>query len=182
MDTALRSAMQAVGNDIRVAMPGEITAFDPDAQTVTVQLTLTEGVTNGGSITETRIPLLVDVPVVMPRAGGYMLAFAPRAGDECLVIFGDCCIDAWWQSGGVQAQAERRRHDLSDGFAVLGCWSQPNRPQLPAKGVRLQNDAGSAGISIIDGTVNIFGKFTINGKSYSAHTHPTSVGDTGGVN
>ena len=84
-----------------------------------------------------------------------MLAFAPAAGDEVLVVFGDMGIDAWWQSGGVQNQDEMRRHDLSDGFAVFGCWSQPNKPVLPTQGVRLQTEDGTTNITLTGGSVAI---------------------------
>lgn len=95
-------------------------------QTVRVQPAIREVVT-GSDYTPVSIPLpeLLDVPIVLPRAGDYVITLPVRAGDECLVIFADQCIDAWWQNGGVQNQMERRRHDLSDGFAILGTWSQP---------------------------------------------------------
>ena len=164
----LRALMDSVKCDIRVAMPGIVMAWDPSQQTVTVKLTIREKIAGDGyEKTETEIPLLVDVPVVMPRAGGYGLFFAPQRGDECLVVFSDMCIDSWWQSGGIQSQADKRRHDLSDGFAVLGCWSQVRKPEIPAKGVRLSDDSGTAGVSIVDGTVDIFGTVRINGQVVS---------------
>lgn len=163
MYTILQALKESVEFDIRTAMPGIVQAWDPVQQTVDVQLAIRENLEDDDDETEVEIPLLVDVPVVMPRAGGYSLAFAPAAGDECLVVFADCCIDAWWQSGGVQSQVDRRRHDLSDGFAILGCWSQMNKPSIPSEGVRLQNDAGTAGVSVIGNNVNLFGTATING-------------------
>ena len=171
MGTVLNALADSIEADLRVAMPGYITKWDAASQTATVQLAIREKVTNEGIVEEMQIPQLEDVPVVMPRAGGYVLAFAPKAGDECLVVFADCCIDSWWQSGGVQSQADSRRHDLSDGFAILGCWSQKKKPTLPSSGVRLQNDAGTAGISIDGSTVNIFGTVKINGSAYSSHRH-----------
>lgn len=161
----LKTLKASVGRDIRVAMPGIVQAWDADRQVVTVQLAVTEKLSQGGVQKEVAIPLLVDVPVVMPSAGGYGLYFAPQKGDECLVIFADMCFDSWWQSGGVQSQADTRRHDLSDSFAIMGCWSQPNRPDLPESGVRLQNDAGTAGVSISGSHVNLFGTVTVNGHS-----------------
>lgn len=184
MGTVLRAMGDSVQFDIRVAMPGIVEAWDATQQTVDVRLAIREKVSNGGVTRESEIPLLVDLPVVMPRAGGYVLGFSPCVGDECLVVFADCCIDSWWQSGDVQSQADNRRHDLSDGFAILGCWSQQNKPDLPEDGVCLQNDEGTAGISIIDNVVNIFGTVKINGKSYSSHKHSgveTGSGKTGGV-
>ena len=181
---AVQAAMESVGSSLRVALPGIIRSWDAETQTVSVQPAINERMITGGQETEVQIPLLVDVPVVMPRAGGYSLVFAPRAGDECLVVFADSCIDSWWQSGGVQAQAESRRHDLSDGFAILGCWSQPNKPFIPQEGVRLQNDNGSAGISIVGGAVNIFGSVQINGAPYGSHKHSgvtVGSGVSGGI-
>jgi len=183
-DTILLALSDSIKSDIRVAMPGLIEAWDSATQTATVRLAIREKVTNEGVEQEMQIPLLEDVPIVVPRAGGYVLGFAPKKGDECLVIFADCCIDSWWQSGGVQSQADTRRHDLSDGFAVLGCWSQKNKPKLPSSGISLQNDAGTAGISISGDTVNIFGTVKINGNAYSSHRHSgveSGSSRTGGV-
>jgi len=159
---ALKSSVMA---ELRVAMPGIVQDWDPQQQTVTVRLAIREKVSSGGISQEVEIPLLVDVPVVMPRAGGYGLYFVPGEGDECLVVFADACIDSWWQSGDVQSQADKRRHDLSDGFAILGCWSQPQRPAIPEEGVCLQNDDGTAGVSIRGKTVNLFGTVKINGRT-----------------
>lgn len=176
--------MRSVGVGIRVAMPGIIRGWDKDTQTVKVQLAIREKISKGGEVKEMEIPLLVDVPVVMPIFGGYCFVATPKDGDECLVVFADMCIDAWWQSGGVQSQADKRRHDLSDGFAIMGCWSQPNKPVIPEEGCVMQDVKGNAGVSIKDGTVNIFGKFTINGASYLGHRHSgveSGGSTTGGV-
>ena len=155
----LADTMQVLGDSVntnlRVAMPGIIDSWDAATQTATVQLALREKLRNAGAEKDIDIPLLVDVPVIMPKAGGYLLAFTPAAGDEVLVIFGDMCIDAWWQSGGIQNQDEMRRHDLSDGFAVFGCWSQPNKPVLPTQGVRLQTEDGTTNITLTGGSVAI---------------------------
>lgn len=181
--SVLQTAMESSATGIRVAMPGIVKEWNKDQQTVTIQPAIREKMSLDGAVSEMDIPLLVDVPVVMPRAGGYSLVFVPKPGDECLVVFGDMCIDSWWQSGGVQSQQDSRRHDLSDAFAILGCWSQPNKPKFPESGCRFQDDEGTAGVSIDNGTVNIFGTLTINGNPYLSHAHSVSEGasQTGGV-
>ncbi len=151
----MRGLIGTVSGELRVAMPGIIDSWDADTQTASVRLALRERVVNAGAEKDLDIPLLVDVPVVMPKAGGYALAFTPRQGDEVLVIFADVCIDTWWQSGGIQNQGDRRRHDFSDGFAVFGCWSQPNKPSLPAEGIRMQTEDGSTSVHLTSGTVAI---------------------------
>lgn len=149
---------RATSIKLRVASPGIIRSFDPVEQTVTVQLALREKLNLDGNEKWVDIPLLVDVPIVIPRAGGYCLTLPVAPGDECLVIFGDCCMDAWWQSGGVQNQIDCRRHDLSDGFAILGCWSQPRTvPNYSTTSTQLRNESGSAYVEIAGDNINIKG-------------------------
>lgn len=154
----MRELADNIGGSVRVAMPGIINSWDSGTQTAKVQVAIREKIIKDGSEKDIEIPLLVDVPVVMPRAGGYLVALAPRAGDEVLVVFADLCIDAWWQSGGVQNQDEVRRHDFSDAFAVFGCWSQKEKGDkqitLPDEGIRLQNDKATQYIHLKqDGTI-----------------------------
>jgi len=154
LKSAIQAAVDAGIKRMRCACPGIVQAWNSETQTVSVKLALKEVLRIDEVNQEIEIPMLVDVPVVMPRAGGFCLLMVPCAGDECLVVFSDMCIDAWWQSGGVQSQAEFRRHDLSDGFAIMGCWSQVKKPTFPASGIKLQNDAGTDFVSIDDSGVH----------------------------
>jgi len=161
----MRELSDNVGGIVRVAMPGIIKSWDKATQTASVQLAIREKIIKEGAEKDIDIPLLVDVPVIMPRSGGYMLAFAPQAGDEVLVIFADLCIDAWWQSGGVQNQDEVRRHEFSDGFAVFGTWNQKRKPSLPDSGVRLQTDSGGTYVSVTSGHIELHASsVTVNGR------------------
>lgn len=151
--------------NLRVAIPGIVQAFDPSTQTVTVQPAIRERVIQNGNISQVDIPQLLDVPIVIPRAGGYALTLPVQTGDECLVVFSDLCIDAWWSNGGVQNQAEKRRHDLSDGFAILGTWSQPKRVNnYSTNSARLQNASGSAYVELKGNEINLVGTVKINGQ------------------
>ena len=111
---------------LRVAIPGIVESFDAVRQTVSVQPALTENIQIGEeAVKATALPILTDIPIYFPRAGGYSITLPVKKGDECLLVFADMCIDGWWQSGGVQDQMETRRHDLSDAFALIGFTSQP---------------------------------------------------------
>lgn len=156
---------RAAAIKMRVCVPGIIQNFDAASQTVTVQPALREKMLADGDESWVDIPLLVDVPIVVPRAGGYALTLPIQTGDECLVVFGDMCMDGWWQSGGVQNQVECRRHDLSDGFAIIGVWSQPRViPGYSTGSAQLRNDAGSAYVELAGDTINIVGG-TVNIKA-----------------
>lgn len=153
----LLRSQESASSKIRVAMPGIIQEFDPATQAATVQLAIREKVINSsGESSMMEIPMLLDVPIVFPKAGGFSVTFPVKKGDECLVVFGDMCIDAWWQSGGVQNQVETRRHDLSDGFAIMGVSSVPNAvSNYSTNSVQMRNKSGSTFVEVTEGDVNV---------------------------
>ncbi|HBT0046088.1 Gp138 family membrane-puncturing spike protein [Klebsiella pneumoniae] len=141
---------QAIMSAMRVSMPGIIQSFDPDAVTAVVQPAI-KGVEQdeSGADVSVNIPLLVDVPVVFPRGGGCTLTFPVKAGDECLVIFADRCIDFWWQSGGVQEPVDGRMHDLSDAFCIVGPQSQAKKISgINTTAAQFRSDDGSTYLEI----------------------------------
>lgn len=185
--------LDGFGLDLRVAAPGIIRSVDYARQTCTVQLAIRERMNRGGVLTWAEIPILPDVPFFVYSGGGYCLTLPIQPGDDCLVVFGDNCMDAWWQSGGVQNQVEKRRHDLSDGFALVGFRSQPSVIGGYSAGTaQLRNAAGDACIEISGSSIHIHaaggitidGGVTIDGRSFLGHTHggvQPGGGTTGGV-
>lgn len=172
--------MDGFALDLRVAAPGMIQSVDYARQTCTVQLAIRERMNRGGVLDWAEIPLLPDVPFFVYSGGGYCLTLPVQPGDDCLVVFGDSCIDAWWQSGGVQNQAEKRRHDLSDGFAIVGFRSQPHVVSGYSPGTaQLRNASGDAAIEISGSAINIkaaggvtiSGGVVIDGRGFLGHTH-----------
>lgn len=106
--------MEAMAENLHVALPGEIVSYNSSNRTATVQ-----PVIRNWRQKETP-PLLLDVPVFFP--GNFIVPV--NKGDECLVVFADTCIDAWYQNSGVSTPISARRHDLSDGFAFVGFFSK----------------------------------------------------------
>ncbi|WP_079218937.1 Gp138 family membrane-puncturing spike protein [Herbaspirillum robiniae] len=149
-ETALREAFDGLRSGIWTALPCIIESFDAVAQTCSAQPTIKMLVRQlDGTISSASLPLLLDCPVQFPGAGGCSLTFPVAQGDECLVVFASRCIDSWWQSGGVQEQAELRMHDLSDGFAVLGFRSRPRAlPNISATSAQLRSDDGATFIDL----------------------------------
>ncbi|EPG3940609.1 TPA: phage baseplate protein [Klebsiella pneumoniae] len=158
---------QAIMSAMRVSMPGIIQSFDPDAVTAVVQPAIKGAEKDeSGAEVSVNLPLLVDVPVIFPRGGGCTLTFPVKAGDECLVIFADRCIDFWWQSGGIQEPVDERMHDLSDAFCIVGPQSQAKKiGGISTTGAQLRTDDGSAFIEVAAGgdiTATTAGSATIN--------------------
>lgn len=150
---------------LRVAIPGIVTEVNYSAQTVSVQPTIREKIEMDGTYQWVELPILINVPFFVYSGGGYCITLPVSPGDECLVIFADSCIDAWWQSGGVQNQVERRRHDLSDGMAIIGFRSQVRTvPRYSDNSVQVRTEDGGTFIDLKPGQVTINANVQINGN------------------
>ncbi|AWK42730.1 MULTISPECIES: phage baseplate assembly protein V [Photorhabdus] len=151
-------AMQEViSAGLYVSLPCIIQSFNADAVTITAQPAIRWKIRQrDGELESVSLPLLVDVPVIFPRGGGVTLTFPVRAGDECLVVFADRCIDYWWQSGGVQEPVDPRQHNLSDGFALIGPQSQQQKiANISTHTAQLRSDDGAAYIELDPSSHNV---------------------------
>lgn len=157
LSATLSSEREITKEQIKVAMPGIIQSFDPKSVTAVVQPAIRciqRG--NDGVIYTSDYPMLVDVPVVFPTAGGVTLTFPVNPGDECELKFQDRCIDFFWQSGGVQEPVDVRIHDLSDATCTVGQISQPNRiKNVSTTSAQLRTVDGSTYIDLNPSTKKI---------------------------
>lgn len=165
---AMERRLEQLSYRIRVAMPGIIQSFDEVKQTVSVKLAIRERLSIWGNpFEDIEIPTLLEVPVFMPRAGNFILTMPISPGDECLVVFTDNCYDSWWETGAVGNQMDNRRHDLSDGIAIVGIWSQPNKvDSYSTDSAVLRSLTGDCYIEVKESDVNIVAptKVTVTGK------------------
>ena len=170
---------------LRVAMPAIIQEFDPVTQTVTVIIAVSEYIRQlDGTIKPVEIKPLSKIPIVIPRAGGFSVTLPIKPGDECLVVFADTRIDYWWQWGadtGPNISREPmsyRRHDLNDGFAILGTWSQPNMiPGYSPISMQVRSDDGLTIIDIGETgvTVTAAGSVSVIAPAVSVNAGAVSV-------
>lgn len=165
-----------ISYDLRVAMPAIINSFDEVAQTAVVQIAIREQIKINNKWVNQNFDVIPDVPIVMPRAGGFTLTMPVTAGDECILLVTDRCLNAWWANGGVQNQEVNRAHDYSDVVAILGPWSQPNvLPNYSTTSTQLRNDEGTAYVEVTDTGVNLVGTLEISGlPATTAPAYPTS--------
>ncbi|WP_371355599.1 Gp138 family membrane-puncturing spike protein [Pseudomonas chlororaphis] len=170
----LSVALNGWQSKIQTAVPGIIQSFSADHMTCTVQPAISGQVRDEtGAIIDVDLPLLTDCPVQFPAGGGCTLTFPVKPGDECLVVFSSRCIDSWWQSGGIQAQADLRMHDLSDGFALLGFRSQPRViGSISGAAAQLRTDDGAAFIEV-DSSTHAINAVTNGAASISAQGNIT---------
>jgi len=112
----LQALKQDILSSLHCALPGTVVSFDSESQTAVIQ----PAVKRRTEQRDVPLPLLRDVPVFMP------VSFEINSGDACLVIFADCDIDAWFESGEAEVPESSRMHSLSDGFAFVGFRTRGN--------------------------------------------------------
>ena len=143
------------------SLPCEVVSYDPNAVTVEVKpLIRVPARTPDGGIEMLEIPILQDVPVMFPCAGGFTITHPINVGDECLVSFSSRNIDNWWQSGGVQNPFDTRHHDLSDGFAFFRPQSQDKKiSDISTDNLEIRSDDNATKIQITPGgIINFIGQ------------------------
>lgn len=145
-NTAYLAMLDGFQSTLWTTLPAFVIDWDPSKQTATVQVALLFKMQQpDGTFQSVQIKPLLDCPIQFPKGGGAALTFPLAAGDEGQVHFSARCIDSWWQSGGIQAQAELRMHSLSDGFFVPGISSVPQVfPDISTTEVQLRNREGTA--------------------------------------
>ena len=112
-------------NSMFTAIPARIVSYNTKERTVVVQPLIQEFYINKEGTAEfITISELEDVPVLYIASGDFEITTPITEGDECLVIISTQCIDNWWKGGGIQPPFEPRKFNISDGFALVGMFSQ----------------------------------------------------------
>jgi hypothetical protein len=189
---ALQKSQKGWQQKIWTALPGIVESFDSEKLTAVVQPSIQAQLLDpdSGDWSNKTLPLCLDCPVkfLWGAIGGFTVPL--RKGDEGLLVFASRCIDSWWQSGGVQTQAEFRMHDLSDGFFLPGVFSQPKIiPSFNNDFPEMRNADGTIKFTQtatgfrVTGTLEITGDINISGsfKALDGSLYSGSISTSGGV-
>lgn len=171
----MRKSLRAETNTCLI---GRVENFDPVKMKADVQpLVLDEK--------GEQLPMLVDVPVQLFRAGGFIIRPPYTKGDLVYVACAQHDIDDVIMTGRVSNQANTRQHDLTDAVVIGGL--HPFSEDLPAahsEDMLIATESMSAKIVITkDGSINLeaeekpIGITAPKGISLSA-TDPEGVGVT----
>lgn len=148
-----REQSRLIGLDINVSFPAIVNVVNENG-TVDVQPAIRERVVaEDNTINYLQLPIIPNVPVCFPSAGGFSFTMPISEGDECLVIIADQSFDNWWLNGGIQNPIEQRRHDLTDAFAIFGIRSIPNS-FASVEGATIRSPEGTT-LTVKDGNISI---------------------------
>jgi hypothetical protein len=182
VDQVNKTAQKAV-EGMHTALPGKVTAFDPETCLASVQPVAKYKKPNGETMD---YPVITGVPVVFPRSGSITVAWPVKAGDGCLLVFAESALD-YWQYG--KETDTDLKFDLSNAIAIPGLAAEG----CPAMRAAAEENAvvvtvGSTALKVTQDGVTISGKLTVEGEitatdvkakgiSLATHTH---TGDSGG--
>src|SRR6266540_2967325 len=110
-------ALEIFSGDLHVGGPGRIVKFDPATGLADVKPLVQDPGPDG--VTRS-VPVICNVPVHFPGAGGFRLTFPVAVGDPCFLLFADHSLDVWIAKGGEVDPGDPRRHSLNDAVAILG--------------------------------------------------------------
>lgn len=164
----IKQGVDARLKDLHTAMPAIVESFDAEKQLATIQPAIRRiFITRDGDkeiLVPSDLPILINVPVIFPRGGGFSLTFPVKKGDECLLTFCERSIDNWHETGEVKAPGARRFHSLSDATAFVGLSSIPNKvPNYDSANVQLKKDDGSVYVSVKqDSSLDIHADSNVN--------------------
>ncbi len=125
MAEIIRLALEDRLADVHTVLPGKITAYDNATQKAEVlPMVRRRQETVDGEIDEA-LPVIPDVPVVFPRAGGFKITFPVAVGDRCILAFCERSVDNYQigQSDDPVDPELYQKHHLTDPVALLG-WYQ----------------------------------------------------------
>lgn len=197
LNLAIQVALRGARADIWTALPGIIESFDAAACTATVQPTIQAKVqTKEGEVSDVNLPVLPDVPVCFPGAGPFAITFPIAAGDEGVIVFSARCIDAFWQNGGIQPQADLRMHDLSDAMFIPTRLSQTKKLEnISTEALQVRSQDGAAYVELaaggvinikapggmnVEGNVAITGDLAVTGNIAATGTLTWATGEFAG--
>lgn len=104
---------------IHTCLPGQVIKYDYQTSKAEVKPCLKQKFSDG---TTCDLPVVVNVPVVWPRAGNSMIHFPLKKDDYVLLVFCERSLDFWLSKGGTTEPGDVRQFDLTDGIAIPGLY------------------------------------------------------------
>lgn len=140
LDDVLDDLKAEIFAQLNCIATGRVESVNGSERTVSVQI-VTKREREDGTIS--RLPLLLDCPLIVLQGGGAYVDMPVSVGDFAVVLFNDRDIDNWWKGAGESLPNTRRRHSLSDGFALVGANTRDGALDFDGDMVRIVPKSGT---------------------------------------
>lgn len=145
----IRRAIESRMGDVHVATPGIVKSYDAAKQVASVQPAVRRVIEDeNGDLWEEDYPIIDNVPVEWPGAGGFYIHFPIEAGDTGTLVFCTRAIAEWRETGKMSTPGDLRLHGI--GAPVFRPGLRDNK--------HARADAPSSGVGVIavgDGILRI---------------------------
>jgi len=150
----IQAAISNAIGEIHTALPARVEKYDPVKQKIDAKPLLKKAVINiDGSEELVSLPVITDVPVMFPRAGGFFVTFPIQKGDFVLLVFVERSTDIFLAGPGSDTDpVDLRTHDLSDAVAFPCLYPfGKSIKDIDSKNFVMGQDRGGSKIVIKDG-------------------------------
>jgi len=141
-----QSYIDNLETQLNTNIPAKVLSFNSEDQTIIAEPFIYEVYSDGIS---SKLPRIEDIPVIFNGAGGGVLTFPIKAGDEVLLAFSQRDIDAWWTTGEEGIPYTQHYHDYNDGIAIIGLTSKGNSVNASTEDVQLRFEDNSGELNSI---------------------------------
>lgn len=144
----IRAGVENRLGDVHVLLPAKVTKYDRQRQKVDAQPLIRrfqEGA-DGETISEP-LPVISNIPVAFPRAGGFKITLPIETGDLVTLLFCETSIDAHQIGPGRDPVSPDlfQRFDLTDAIAIPGWYPDGKRlTDIDANNLVIAKDGGAA--------------------------------------
>lgn len=128
----IEAIVEAKLADVFTALPGVVTKYDPNTNTVDVRPTVRHGVPDpeNGIGTYEDLPVVQSVPVQFPSVAGGGITFPIVIGTPVLLVFCAEDLSGWWASGEVSDPVVPIQHGLTGAVAIPGIRTKATPPPV----------------------------------------------------
>lgn len=117
----VRAGIDARLEDVFTALPATVTVYDPVTNTAFVKLAVKHGMsTDDGDRVFEEYPEIPFVPVLFPRAGGFVMRTPIEEGDGVLLVFSRASMAEWRSNGQVGEPQDARLFSFGWPVAIPG--------------------------------------------------------------
>lgn len=120
---------QAIENrllDMHTALIARVESYDAAKQQVNVSPVLKRAIKSvTHEVILEQLPVLSDVPVLFPRAGGFFISFPIQPGDFVQIVFNEVSIEEWISTAATSVESIER-FSLQGAVAIPGVFPDSN--------------------------------------------------------
>ncbi|ODN41078.1 Gp138 family membrane-puncturing spike protein [Piscirickettsia litoralis] len=120
LEQVLHAALESRLCDVHTSIPGRIASYDAKTQKANIQPVIKKKLRDGRSFS---MPVITDIPVMFPSAGGGLLSFPAKQGDTGLLFFCERSIDQWMTGDNDEAEPlGNHKHNYTDAVFIPGLY------------------------------------------------------------